>query len=300
MPGEVRVEGITELDALRARVAAWKRDGLRVGFVPTMGNLHAGHHSLVRLAREHADRVVASIFVNPTQFGPNEDFSRYPRTPEADIAGLGNAGCDVAWMPSVGTMYPFGLEGVVQVRVPGVTEVLEGAHRPGHFDGVATVVARLFHQVQPDVAVFGRKDYQQLAVIRYMVRELAFPLDIVAADTLREADGLAMSSRNQYLSADERTLAPRLHRALLGLRDAILAGVPRAQAESQAAATLATLGFDVDYIVVRRADLSEPFPAAPGTAAPGVGEGDDGARVALVAARLGRTRLIDNLEFSQR
>lgn len=300
MTGPEAIEAITELDALRARVAAWKRGGLRVGFVPTMGNLHAGHHSLVRLAREHADKVVASIFVNPTQFGPNEDFSRYPRTPEADIAGLRDAGCDLAWMPSVDTMYPFGLEGVVQVGVPGVTGVLEGAHRPGHFDGVATVVTRLFHQVQPDVAVFGRKDYQQLAVIRYMVRELAFPLDIVAGETLREADGLAMSSRNQYLSAEERALAPRLHRALLGLRDAVLAGVPRAQAESQAAAGLAALGFDADYIVVRRADLSEPVSEVRGEPGAGAGERDDGSRVALVAARLGRTRLIDNLEFSQR
>jgi pantoate--beta-alanine ligase len=297
MTGDLGIETITELGALRARVAAWKRDGLRVGFAPTMGNLHAGHHSLVRLAREHADKVVASIFVNPTQFGPNEDFSRYPRTPEADIAGLRDAGCDLAWMPSVDTMYPFGLEGVVQVRVPGVTEVLEGAHRPGHFDGVATVVARLFHQVQPDVAVFGRKDYQQLAVIRYMVRELAFPLDIVAGETLREADGLAMSSRNQYLSAEERALAPELHRALLALRDAVLAGAPRTQAEARAAAGLAARGFDVDYIVVRRADLSEPVSQAGGASVPG--EGDGGARVALVAARLGRTRLIDNLEFSQ-
>jgi pantoate--beta-alanine ligase len=276
----------TRLDALRAQVAAWKRDGLRVGFVPTMGNLHAGPHSLVRLARGHADRVVASIFVNPTQFGPDEDFSRYPRTPDADAAGLAGAGCDLAWMPSVETMYPFGLEGVVQVRVPGVTGVLEGAHRPGHFDGVATVVARLFHQVQPDVAVFGRKDYQQLAVIRYMVRELAFPLEIVAGETQREDDGLAMSSRNQYLSAQERALAPGLRRALLTLRDAIRAGAPRAEAESQAAAALAANDFDVDYIVVRRPDLSEPA------------EGEGGARVALVAARLGRTRLIDNLEFS--
>ena len=298
MTGPEAIEAITELDALRARVAGWKREGLRVGFVPTMGNLHAGHHSLVRLARAHSDKVVASIFVNPTQFGPNEDFSRYPRTPEADVAGLRDAGCDVAWMPSVATMYPFGVEGVVQVRVPSVTEVLEGAHRPGHFDGVATVVARLFHQVQPDVAVFGRKDYQQLAVIRYMVRELAFPLDIVAGETLREADGLAMSSRNQYLSPEERKLAPQLHQALRGLRDAVLAGVPRAQAESQASAALAAQGFDVDYIVVRRADLSEPV-SPPSTEAPGPADGECGARVALVAARLGRTRLIDNLEFSQ-
>src|SRR5690606_14640180 len=201
------LETTADLARLRERVRGWKREGLRVGFVPTMGNLHAGHHSLVALARAHADRVVASIFVNPTQFGPNEDFARYPRTPEADLAGLADAGCDLAWMPAVEAMYPFGLDGVVQVRVPGVTEVLEGAHRPGHFDGVATVVARLFHQVQPDVAVFGRKDYQQLAVIRYMVRELAFPIWIVAGDTQREPDGLAMSSRNQYLSAEERTIA---------------------------------------------------------------------------------------------
>jgi len=279
------IEVATTLDALRAQVAAWKRDGRRVGFVPTMGNLHAGHHSLVRLARAHADRVVASIFVNPTQFGPNEDFARYPRTPEADLAGLADAGCDLAWMPSVEAMYPFGLDGVVQVRVPGVTEVLEGAHRPGHFDGVATVVARLFHQVQPDVAVFGRKDYQQLAVIRYMVRELAFPIRIVAGDTQREPDGLAMSSRNQYLSAEERTIAPRLYRALCAIRDAMRSGTPRAAAEAAARASLADAGFDVDYVVVRTPELAEP------------GEGA-GPRVALVAARLGRTRLIDNLEFS--
>jgi pantoate--beta-alanine ligase len=286
-PAGATPEVATELDALRARVAAWKRDGLRVGFVPTMGNLHAGHHSLVRLAREHAERVVASIFVNPTQFGPNEDFSRYPRTPGADVAGLADAGCDLAWMPSVETMYPFGVEGVVQLRVPGVTEVLEGAHRPGHFDGVATVVARLFHQVQPDVAVFGSKDYQQLAVIRYMVRELAFPLGIVAGQTQREPDGLAMSSRNQYLSDEERAVAPELHRTLLALRDAVRAGTPPARAELQAAASLAGRGFDVDYVAVRRPDLSEPA------------DGEGGPRVALVAARLGRTRLIDNLEFSQ-
>ncbi|MCM2335695.1 MAG: pantoate--beta-alanine ligase, partial [Pseudomonas sp.] len=149
------MDTVRDLDTLRARVAGWKREGLRVGFVPTMGNLHAGHQSLVRLAREQADRVVASVFVNPTQFGPNEDFARYPRTPDADAEGLASAGCDLLWLPSVETMYPYGADGAVQVRVPGVTDVLEGAHRPGHFDGVATVVARLFNQVRPDVAVFG-------------------------------------------------------------------------------------------------------------------------------------------------
>ena len=279
------IEVVAELDALRARVRDWKRTGLRVGFVPTMGNLHAGHHSLVALARAHADRIVASVFVNPTQFGPNEDFARYPRTPEADATGLEAAGCDLAWMPSVEAMYPHGIDGAVQVRVPGVTDVLEGAHRPGHFDGVATVVSRLFNQVQPDVAAFGRKDYQQLAVIRYLVRDLAFPLELLAGQTLREDDGLAMSSRNQYLSPEERAIAPQLHRTLEAMRVVAQAGTPRAEVEARARARLKAAGFDVDYVVLRRPDLTEP------------GDGEGGLRVALVAARLGRTRLIDNLEF---
>ncbi len=280
------IETLVELAALRERVGEWKRASLRVGFVPTMGNLHAGHHSLVRLAREHADRVVASVFVNPTQFGPNEDFSRYPRTPEADADGLEQAGCDVLWLPSVGTMYPFGADGAVRMRVPGVTDTLEGAHRPGHFDGVATVVARLFNQVQPDVAVFGRKDYQQLAVIRYLVRDLAFPVEVHAGETQRETDGLAMSSRNQYLSADERPRAAEIHRALHRMRAAVQAGTPRSVVEAEAQAWLAKAGFEVDYVALRKPDLSEP------------GDGESGERVALVAARIGRTRLIDNLEFA--
>ncbi len=280
------IETLVELAALRERVGEWKRASLRVGFVPTMGNLHAGHHSLVRLAREHADRVVASVFVNPTQFGPNEDFSRYPRTPEADADGLEPAGCDVLWLPSVGTMYPFGADGAVRMRVPGVTDTLEGAHRPGHFDGVATVVARLFNQVQPDVAVFGRKDYQQLAVIRYLVRDLAFPVEVHAGETQRETDGLAMSSRNQYLSADERPRAAEIHRALHRMRAAVQAGTPRSVVEAEAQAWLAKAGFEVDYVALRKPDLSEP------------GDGESGERVALVAARIGRTRLIDNLEFA--
>ncbi len=278
------LETITELPALRSRISAWKRDGLRIGFVPTMGNLHAGHYSLVKLTREHADRVVASVFVNPTQFGPNEDFARYPRTPEADAAGLDAAGCDLLWMPSVETMYPFGADNAVRVRVPGITDVLDGAHRPGHFDGVCTVVARLFNQVQPDVAAFGRKDYQQLAVIRYLVRDLAFPLELLAGETVREADGLAMSSRNQYLSAAERAMAPEIHRTLNAMARALRAGVDIAQVEDEAQARLARIGFEVDYAVLRDAALGEPATAAD-------------ARVALVAARLGRTRLIDNLEL---
>ena len=191
------VEIATDLAPLRARIADWKQAGLRIGFVPTMGNLHAGHHSLVELLRKHCDRVIASVFVNPTQFGPNEDFARYPRTPEADAEGLAAAGCDLLWMPTVETMYPFGADGAVRIRVPGVTDVLEGAHRPGHFDGVATVVARLFLQVQPDAAAFGRKDYQQLAVIRYLVRDLAFPIELLAADRywLRELIARPSASR---------------------------------------------------------------------------------------------------------
>jgi pantoate--beta-alanine ligase len=278
------IDVITRLDGLRERVGAWKRDGLRVAFVPTMGNLHAGHFSLVELARQHADRVVASVFVNPTQFGPNEDFGRYPRTPDADAAGLDAAGCDVLWLPSVETMYPHGVEATVRVSVPGVTATLEGAHRPGHFDGVATVVARLFNQVAPDVAVFGRKDYQQLAVIRYLASDLAFPVAIVAAETRREPDGLAMSSRNQYLSAQERPVAAEISRTLGWMREALRAGTAREAVESGAAARLASSGFDVDYAVVRDRELGMPA-------------GEHGPRVALVAARLGRTRLIDNLEF---
>ena len=280
------IETITHLAALRERVRGWKRAGLRVGFVPTMGNLHAGHYSLVTLARRHADRVVSSVFVNPTQFGPNEDFTRYPRTPDADTAGLAAAGCDALWLPDVESMYPFGVELAAKVQVPGVSAVLEGAFRPGHFDGVCTVVSRLFNQVMPDVAVFGNKDYQQLAVIRQMVADLQFPIDIVGGEIVREANGLAMSSRNQYLSDGERATAAAIHRTLLAMRAGILAGMPRVRVEAEANAALRDAGFVPDYAAVRRPDFSEPA------------DGEGGARVALIAARLGRTRLIDNLEFA--
>ena len=278
-------EAVSELGLLRARVAAWRRAGLRVGFVPTMGNLHAGHRSLVAVARGHADRVVASVFVNPMQFGPGEDFGRYPRTPGDDVAALAAAGCDLAWLPTVEAMYPLGTDQAVRIRVPGVAEGLEGACRPGHFDGVATVVARLFLQVQPDVAVFGSKDYQQLAVIRHLVADLAFPVAIVAAPTVREADGLAMSSRNQYLDDGERRRAPELHRVLQGMRDAVLGGEPAPRVERGARERLEAAGFAVDYAVLRSPALGAPAPGGPW--------------VALVAARLGSTRLIDNLAFER-
>ncbi|WP_345294890.1 pantoate--beta-alanine ligase [Luteimonas vadosa] len=280
------IETITTLPELRDRIAGWKRAGLRVGFVPTMGNLHAGHQSLVGIARGAADRVVASVFVNPTQFGPAEDFARYPRTPESDANGLASAGCDVLWLPSPETMYPLGIDNAVLVRVPGITDVLDGAHRPGHFDGVCTVVARLFNQVGPDVAVFGRKDYQQLAVIRHMVADLAFPIEVLAGETVREGDGLAMSSRNQYLSAEERAIAPEVHRTLLAMAADHGRGVEPAALEAEAVSRLEAAGFVVDYAVVRTPGLMQPV------------AGEPGPRVALVAARLGGTRLIDNLEFT--
>jgi pantoate--beta-alanine ligase len=279
------IETVDDLSRLRATVAGWKREGLRVALVPTMGNLHAGHFSLVMLARQYADRVVSSVFVNPTQFGPNEDFTRYPRTPEADMRGLEDAGCDLLWLPSVEAMYPLGTELAMRMHAPGVSEVLEGAHRPGHFDGVCTVVARLFNQVQPDFAAFGKKDYQQLAVIRQMVSDLAFPIELLPGSIVRELDGLAMSSRNQYLTEEERPRAALIRKVLLGMRDAIQAGTPRAQVEAAAVAELTEGGYVVDYAAIRTPELTEP------------GDEHAGPRVALAAAKLGRTRLIDNLEF---
>ena len=273
------------VEDLRRQVGEWRRAGERIGFVPTMGNLHAGHHALVDLARTQADRVVASIFVNPTQFGPNEDYARYPRTPESDLQGLAARGCDVAFLPSVEQMYPFGTMGCVQMHVPGITDILDGAHRPGHFNGVAQVVARLFNMVQPDLAVFGRKDYQPLQVIRYMATEMSFPVEIVPAPTLREPDGLAMSSRNQYLQGAERQTATAIHRALLRMREKSAQGRPPAEIEEQAKAALSAEGFVVDYVEIRRSNLTRPQ------------RSDEPGLLALVAARLGRTRLIDNLEF---
>lgn len=255
----------------------------RVGLVPTMGNLHAGHHSLVEIARGLADLVVASVFVNPTQFGPNEDFARYPRTPEADIAGLEASGCDALFLPTVDELYPYGSEHGVRVRVPDLTEILEGAIRPGHFDGVATVVAKLFNLVQPQVAVFGRKDYQQLLVIRRLVRDMGYPVDVVAAPIVREADGLAMSSRNQYLDPVQRAQAAEIHRSLQEMAAASRRGVEPGEVESMAMRRLSEAGFVPDYAVVRRGDDLREVAAG------------DRERVALIAARLGATRLIDNL-----
>ena len=280
------MQSFTTIVQMREQVGQWRRDGLRIGFVPTMGNLHAGHFALVELAREHSDKVIASIFVNPTQFGPNEDYGHYPRTPDTDIAGLAGKDCDAIFLPSVDEMYPFGTMGCVQMHVPGITDILCGAHRPGHFNGVAQVVSRLFNMVQPDVSIFGRKDYQQLQVIRYMTGEMSFPVRIVAAPTLREPDGLAMSSRNQYLQGNERQVATKVYQALRAMRDSAARGTPLRDIEDEATQALEAAGFSVDYAQIRRSDLTRPkLPGEVGL-------------VALIAARLGRTRLIDNLEFN--
>jgi pantoate--beta-alanine ligase len=270
---------------LGAFLAPMRMHGKRVALVPTMGNLHAGHYSLIAVARKHADAVVASVFVNPTQFGPNEDFARYPRTPDADIAGLTASGCDALFMPAVDEMYPFGAADTARVHVPGFDGVLEDAVRPGHFDGVATVVSKLFNLVRPDAAVFGRKDYQQLLVIRRLAADLAYPIEILDAPTAREASGLAMSSRNQYLDAEQRARAAFLHETLRRMQAEVRKGAASlASIEADAEALLREKGFDPDYAVIRRAD---------DLGAPAVGQSR--ALIALIAARLGATRLIDNL-----
>jgi len=274
------------IEALRDTLAGWRATGARIGFVPTMGNLHAGHLKLIEVARARCERVVASIFVNPLQFGPSEDFARYPRTPEADCAALAGAGTDLVFMPAVATLYPRPLEQLTRVNVPQLGAILEGAHRPGHFDGVTTVVARLFNLVQPDVAVFGEKDWQQLAIIRCMVADLGWPIDIVGVPTVREADGLALSSRNGYLTATERAMAPHLARTLNEVAGHLRAGERDfAALERAACAVLAEDGFQADYVSIRRQDLQPP-------------EMGDTQLIILAAAKLGTTRLIDNLLVS--
>ena len=256
-----------------------------VAFVPTMGNLHEGHLSLVRIARARAACVVASIFVNRLQFGPSEDFDTYPRTFEADCAGLADAGVDIVLAPAERELYPEPQE--FRVAPPPIGEELEGAFRPGFFGGVATVVLKLFNVVQPDIAVFGKKDYQQLMIVRSMVRQLNLPIEIVAGETVRADDGLALSSRNNYLSPPERAEAPRLHAALSAVRSQLIDGKVDFKAlERDATANLTRANWRVDYVAVRKqADLQFPAPG-------------DGELVVLGAAWLGATRLIDNLEVS--
>jgi pantoate--beta-alanine ligase len=278
------METVATVAAVRARVAQWRAAGLRVAFVPTMGNLHAGHMSLLAAARYRGDRVVASIFVNPLQFGPSEDYTGYPRTLDEDQKLLREAQCDLLFAPSVADIYPDGGDQRTLIVVRGLSDILCGRFRPGHFDGVATVVAKLFGIVAPDVAVFGEKDYQQLLVVRHMALDLALPVEVVGAATVRAADGLALSSRNRYLSAEERARAPVIYQALSRAARAIDGGsTDHAALERDGSAMLLGAGMSVDYFSIRNAaDLSEPSAASADL-------------VVLAAARLGRARLIDNL-----
>ena len=268
---------------LRTRISAWRAAGQRIAMVPTMGALHDGHLSLVAQGLRRADRVVASVFVNPTQFGPGEDYSAYPRGEARDAELLQTAGCELLYAPSASEMYPQGF--ATTVSVTGVTETLEGAVRPGHFAGVATVVAKLLVQAAPDVAIFGEKDFQQLLVIRRMVRDLDLPVEIVGAPIARDEHGLALSSRNVYLSEAELAVARRLNVVLRQAADRAKAGEPIAAVTAAATAELVGLGYQVDYVAIVNTEDLTPF--AHGIVyEPG--------RI-LAAARLGRTRLIDNL-----
>ena len=280
--GNVFLPAARTVADLRAQVAAWRRDGQRVALVPTMGALHEGHLALVRHARELADRVVASVFVNPTQFAPHEDFDRYPRDEAGDGAKLASAGCDLLYAPTVREMYPEGF--ATSITVGGASEGLCGAFRPHMFGGVALVVTKLFLQSLPDVALFGEKDYQQLMVIRRFARDLDIPVQVVGVPTVREADGLALSSRNAYLTPDERARAPELSRALTDAAIALTDGAEAAGVIGRAKARIVAAGFgDVDYVELRDAETLEPVwrIARP-------------ARL-LAAAWLGKTRLIDNV-----
>ncbi len=276
---------VRDLPALRQQLAAWRREGAAVALVPTMGALHDGHLALVEAARRTGARVVASIFVNPRQFAPSEDLARYPRREAADARLLTEGGCDLLWMPDVDTMYPGGF--VTNISVGGVSDGLDGAARPGHFDGVATVVTKLFNQVRPDTAYFGEKDFQQLAVIRRLVTDLDMNIEIVGVPTQRDDDGLALSSRNIYLDADERARAVALPRALGIAARAITRGEAVPAVLADAIATLTTAGFEVDYVAVADAEALTPDPA-PGRP-----------RRLLAAARMGTTRLIDNIAIEE-
>jgi len=275
------IERVTEL---RAQVQVWRAHGQRVLFVPTMGNLHAGHLRLVERAREQAGRVIVSVFVNPTQFAPGEDYATYPRTLAEDARQLADQQVDLLFTPTVDDIYPEGAGHDPTLPLPAVAAGLESDFRPGFFAGVATVVKRLFELVEPDVMFFGEKDYQQLLVVRALAEHLHWPTEIVAVATVREADGLALSSRNRYLSADERRRAPQLYRTLCQIAGRLRAGEPPAVLEAAAMQSLASDGFEPDYVCIRQAQNLQPVDA-----------GISGRVVILAAARLGQTRLIDNV-----
>lgn len=278
---------VVNVSQLKSQIKAWKQQGLTVAFVPTMGNLHHGHFSLVEKAKQLADKVVVSIFVNPMQFGKNEDLDKYPRTLQADQQGLIEHGVDLLFTPTVETVYPKGLEAQTYIDVPGVSEGLCGASRPGHFRGVATIVNKLFNLVQPDIACFGEKDFQQLQVIRTMVADLSMPIDIVGVPTMREASGLAMSSRNGYLSDAEKTTASAIFAAINTVKDALEQGNKDFSALiKNAEQSLIEKGFKPDYFAICAKDTLAPA------------NEQDNELVILVAAYLDNVRLIDNLQVS--
>jgi len=275
------LEATTDLDRLRDQVAAWRAAGERIGLVPTMGNLHTGHLALVEHLKSSCDRLVSSIFVNPAQFGPGEDFESYPRTLDKDLVALEEAGVDLVWAPAVEVMYPLGAAFLVNVP-DALASTLCGRDRPGHFDGVASVVLRLFLQVLPDAAMFGEKDFQQLLVIRQLVRDYALRIEVQGLATVREPDGLAMSSRNQYLTTDQRRVAGRLHRVLEQTAERIRAGEDWSMLQAGAEESLKSAGFTPRYFEWRSAQtLGPPVPDHP--------------QRLLAAAHLGRARLIDNV-----
>ena len=275
---------VSTSESLREQLVDWRHSGEHIALVPTMGNLHDGHLGLVSLAREHAERVVVSIFVNPTQFGEGDDFDQYPRTLERDRRLLKRVNADLLFVPDVETMYPFGIDNATSVTVPVITEEFCGVFRPGHFDGVTSVVSRLFSIVQPDVAIFGQKDFQQQLVIRRLVDDLQLPIQIVSGATQREADGLALSSRNRYLSDEQRAIAPTLYSVLQGIGNDLQAGKRNyEELEQQAMDALRDAGFDPEYVGIRRAENLEPP------------DRDNDEIVILTAARLGTARLIDNI-----
>ena len=281
-PDDRSIDTVRTVAEVRARVSAWRAAGETVGLVPTMGALHEGHLSLVRLSLARAGRTCVSLFVNPTQFGPDEDLRAYPRDEAADAARLAALGAHLLFAPGTGEMYREG--NVTEVSVPGLGDCLEGEHRPGFFTGVATVVAKLLMQVQPDMAVFGEKDYQQLQVIKRMVKDLDIPVRIEAAPTVREADGLAMASRNAYLSAAERAAAPALFRTISAVAGQVAGGADAGETAAWGEGLLLKAGFArVDYLTVRDAETLEP-----------VDRIERPARV-LAAAWLGEARLIDNV-----
>jgi len=280
-----RMRTVHDLPALRKAVARWKRDGYSIAFVPTMGNLHGGHLSLLERAREIADRTVVSIFVNPIQFGKGEDYERYPSTLAEDSRKLEGSGLDLLFAPDLKQLYPDGIDADTRITVPELSTILCGRFRPGHFSGVATVVAKLLINAQPDAALFGEKDYQQLLVVRRMTEDLRIPVEIVGMPIVREADGLAMSSRNTYLDAEQRRRAPSIYRALLAASDRLRRGpVKFAAVEAEGMQALEEAGLRSEYFSIRRTDdLGEPQP------------GEKRLSI-LAAAWLGSTRLIDNVK----